>query len=100
MTPNAPLNFVSDTFKVLKYAPGTPQELFRDLNTWDLLNLRPEDVLEIPDGLAREFGISSRFLDSTMEKYIVQSTGMNVLSANWGVENSPKFLIASTKHYS
>ncbi|KAJ2935439.1 hypothetical protein H1R20_g1657, partial [Candolleomyces eurysporus] len=85
---------------MLKCAPGAPRELFRDLDSWDLLNLRSEDILEIPDRLAREFGISSRFLESTMEKYIVQSTGMNTLNANWGVKDSPKFLIASTKHYS
>jgi hypothetical protein len=100
MAPNAPLNFISNRFKALKCAPCASQELFSDLDTWYLLNLRPEDVLEIPDRLAREFGISSRFLDSTMEKYIVQSTRMNALYENWDVKDAPEFLIAGTKHYS
>jgi len=83
-------------------ATSEPLPLFNSLSTWDLLNLRPDDILSIPDRLAHEYGISSEFLEKMMSKYIVQSTGMGPMEkelAESGIE-MPKLLIASTKHYS
>ncbi|KAF5326606.1 hypothetical protein D9611_000881 [Ephemerocybe angulata] len=99
MAPSHPLHFLSKIFTVpLPSNPAIDVPLCF-LSTWELLNLRPADILSIPDRLTREHNVSTHFLETTLSKYLVQSTGMAGLGA-WGVDKSPKFLVASTKHYS
>ena len=48
---NPPLAFIADDFKVTTCdKPDVPQ-LFRDLTTWQLLNLVSSVILNIPDNL-------------------------------------------------
>ncbi|KAG2005933.1 group II decarboxylase [Coprinopsis cinerea AmutBmut pab1-1] len=110
MSPSGPLHFISSTFKISKCtdpvippsAPSSeePLHLFTSLSTWELLNLMPETILAIPDRLQKEYQISPTFLEEVMAEYIVQSTGMEGLKERWGFKESPKFLMAGTKHYS
>ncbi|KAK4245017.1 L-tyrosine decarboxylase [Corynascus novoguineensis] len=72
---------------------------FRDLSTWELLNLKPSTVLEIPTRLNDEYSISPSFLQDALREYLVQSKGQKVLEERYGIKPG-KFLIGTTKHYS
>ncbi|KAL8827771.1 MAG: hypothetical protein Q9170_006883, partial [Blastenia crenularia] len=62
-----PLSFISSTF-VIETCSGE-KKLFKDLSKWELLNLKVPTVLEIPDRLSIEYGMSSSFLQNAMKKY-------------------------------
>ena len=100
MEKNGPLEFIADTFRVeVTGNPGT-MKLLRDLDLWELLNLSVTHVVEIPDRLYDEYGISGAFLERVMKPYIIQSISKDALEKKWGIEHPPQILISSTKHYS
>ncbi|CAI4215509.1 unnamed protein product [Parascedosporium putredinis] len=72
---------------------------FTQLSVWELLNLKPSTVLELPTRLAAEYFISSTFLQSALNPYLVQTTGKDVLEAKYGIPPG-KVLLGATKHYS
>lgn len=47
-----PLEFLSDSFYV-ENCQGSCK-LFTELSTWELLNLKPSDILDLPDRLYQE----------------------------------------------
>lgn len=57
MKPEQPLEYISSKFFV-ETCVGK-QKLFSELTPWELLNLKPNDILDIPDRLYQEHG---RFL--------------------------------------
>uniref|UniRef100_A0A8H7XPX8 L-tyrosine decarboxylase C-terminal domain-containing protein n=1 Tax=Psilocybe cubensis TaxID=181762 RepID=A0A8H7XPX8_PSICU len=73
--------------------------LLRDLDTWELLNLQPQEILSIPDRLRTQFGVSPTFLERALHPFSVQSIGKDSFEKKYGIE-PPQYLISSTKHYS
>ena len=76
------------------------KKLFKDLSKWELLNLKVPTVLEIPDRLSVEFGISSAFLQGAMKRYGIQSVGLGPLERQYDIQKPIQYMVASTRHYS
>lgn len=98
MRDKAPLAFIADSFAVTTCIGQ--EKLLKDCDTWELLNLRPATILEIPERLYKEYRISSTFLDNVMKNYTVQSISKDALMKRWGIETQPVLFVPSTKHYS
>ncbi|KAL0768837.1 hypothetical protein CaCOL14_008145 [Colletotrichum acutatum] len=92
------LNFLSEAFKVETCKGET--KLFADLSTWDLLNLKPSDILDLPDRLYQEYGVSNAFLSDVMKKFTIQSTGKDELEREFGLELPGQYMLSNTRHYS
>ncbi|KAL8725702.1 MAG: hypothetical protein Q9181_006313, partial [Wetmoreana brouardii] len=93
-----PLSFIAETF-VVETCKGT-KKLFKDFSKWELLNLKVTTVLEIPDRLSVEYGISSTFLQNVMKEYGIQSVGLGTLERQYDIEKPIQYMLASTRHYS
>ncbi|KAI1750214.1 pyridoxal-dependent decarboxylase domain-containing protein [Xylaria castorea] len=91
------LEFLSGNFHV-ENCQGT-RKLFSELSPWELLNLRPSIVLDLPDRLYQEHGISNDFLSSVMNKFTIQSTGKDILERTFDVKPC-QYMLATTRHYS
>ena len=97
MKEGGPLAFIADTFKI---QPCVGEKtLLKDLKTWELLNLKPKTILDIPERLYDEYHISPDFLDSVMKHYGVQSTSKTTLEQEFGV-GEVKYFVSNTRHYS
>ena len=95
-----PLAFIVDDFKVTTCDdPDTPK-LFRTLDKWSLLNLTTEVILEIPDRLHQQYGITSDFLASALSPYLAQTAGKEKLMQMYDIDCEPQYFISNTKHYS
>ncbi|KXH29421.1 hypothetical protein CSAL01_12654 [Colletotrichum salicis] len=92
------LNFLSETFKVETCKGET--KLFTNLSTWDLLNLKPSDILDLPDRLYQEHGVSNAFLSDVMKKFTIQSTGKDELEREFGLDLPGQYMLSNTRHYS
>ncbi|KAI0517404.1 pyridoxal-dependent decarboxylase domain-containing protein [Xylaria bambusicola] len=90
-------DFLSDSFHV-ENCQGT-RKLFTELSTWELLNLKPSDILELPDRLYQEHGISNAFTSEILTKFTIQSTGKDVLERTYQVKPC-QYMLANTRHYS
>ncbi|RAK80268.1 pyridoxal phosphate-dependent decarboxylase family protein [Aspergillus fijiensis CBS 313.89] len=100
---NGNLNFIADRFEVETCRGGA--EKFARLATWDLLNLKPKTVLDLPDRLYREFGISSDYLKNALEPYNIQSAGLLHEETDethhfYRSLKAMKFIVSKTNHYS
>jgi len=96
--PDGPLRFVSDTFRV-RTCQGKLKP-FRDLTTWELLNLRPKTILDIPEQLHDQFGITPTWLQEALDRYNIQTIGKDSLEKHFKMQESPAYLLSATKHYS
>lgn len=97
MKADNPLAFAADTFKIQPCVG--PEKLLKDLSTWELLNLRPTTILDIPERLYTQYHMSPGFLDSVMKTYGIQSTSKTALEQEFGVEHI-KYFVSNTRHYS
>lgn len=98
MEKNAPLSFIASNFMIETCAG--PRKMFKDLSNWEMLNLKVHDILEIPDRLYNEYGISSVFLQKVLEKYIIQTTGKDTLEEHFGIKKPIQYMLSTTRHYS
>lgn len=94
---DGPLRFLPQGFKV-RTCQGRSKP-FRELSTWELLNLRPKTILDIPDQLYSEFGITPTFLNEALDQYKIQTSGKDVLARHFGVERV-EYITPATAHYS
>jgi hypothetical protein len=94
------LDFIKDKFEVETCKDG--KKNFASLETWDLLNLKLETVLDLPEQLYKEFGISSDYLKDALDKYNIQSAGLIPDETEQLYESLKpmKYLLAKTRHYS
>ncbi|KAF5492470.1 putative L-tyrosine/L-aspartate decarboxylase [Colletotrichum siamense] len=92
------LEFLKDSFHV-ETCQGE-RKLFTHLSTWELLNLKPSDVLDLPDRLYQEHGISNKFLSDLMNDLTIQSTGKDDLEREFGIEKPGQYMLSNTRHYS
>jgi hypothetical protein len=76
------------------------KDLLINMPTWDLLNLKVETVLDLPDRLNRDYGISSKYLEKVMDEYGIQSLGKEVIEKHFGIEMPAQYMLSSTRHYS
>ena len=97
MKQGGPLSFIAPTFEV-ETCPGV-KKLMKDLTKWELLNLKPKEVLDIPEKLHGQYHISPSFLESVMQDYGIQSTSKGVLEEEFGV-GPMKYFLTRTRHYS
>ena len=69
------------------------------LTLWEILNLKVQTVLDIPERLYSEYHISPGFLETVMQKYGIHSTGKEKLEKEFGVGPMSLF-VSNTRHYS
>ncbi|CAF3488065.1 unnamed protein product [Fusarium graminearum] len=94
------LQFIADRFYAPQCFHATTKTLFKDLQGWDLLNLRPEVILDLPDQLNKQFGITSKFLESALNEFNIQTIGREVLEREFKVKEPIKYFVSKTRHYS
>ncbi|CAE6428477.1 Thiol:disulfide interchange protein DsbD [Rhizoctonia solani] len=93
------LEFVRDTFEI-SLCSGE-NKLLKNCSTWELLNLRPETILEIPYRLEKYFDITANTLTNIMKPFLVQTVGIHALESEFGITEKPaQFIAGATKHYS
>ncbi|TDL20030.1 PLP-dependent transferase [Rickenella mellea] len=102
MDKGGPLEFIADSFS-LSTCTGD-EKLIKNFTTWELLNIVPEVVLDIPDRLYKQYSFTPTFLQSCMNDYIIQSTSKDseILEERFGREQlkNMAYMTSATKHYS
>ncbi|KAH8426863.1 uncharacterized protein LDX57_004590 [Aspergillus melleus] len=73
---------------------------FLNLTSWELMNLAPSVILNLPTRLQKEYGVSPSFLESSLQQHLVQTTGMKLLEDEFGITKPAKFFVSATRHYS
>ena len=101
METGRPLDFIANTFRL----QDGDAKLFKDLTTWELLNIPPGVVLEIPDRLRKLYSITSQFLQTNLNNYLVQTVGKDskIFQKFNSAEtklNEMVYFISAAKHYS
>ncbi|PCH35944.1 PLP-dependent transferase [Wolfiporia cocos MD-104 SS10] len=92
------LQFAAPTFMV-RPTGASGDKLYVECSAWELLNLKQDVILGLGEALARQFDISSDFLDAAVQPYLAQALGKGELEKRFGVK-PPKYFNAITKHYS
>lgn len=92
------LKFVADRFKV-QTCVGE-EKLFKDMTTWELLNLRSKTILDLPQDLYDQFGISSKYVEEAVKKYNPQSCGKGELERYFEIDKPVQYMLSKTRHYS
>ncbi|KAG6358563.1 hypothetical protein INS49_012080 [Diaporthe citri] len=98
MALDGPLKNVGETFTVVN--AQNKEDLLVNMPTWDLLNLKVETILDLPDRLNRDYGISSKYLEKVMDDYGIQSLGKDEIEKQFGIEKPAQYMLSSTRHYS
>ncbi|KAK4165537.1 pyridoxal phosphate-dependent transferase [Cladorrhinum sp. PSN259] len=96
--PDGPLRFVPDDFSV-RNCQGRLRK-FRELTTWELLNLKAKTILDLPERLQAEYGITPKWLEEAMDPYNIQTIGKDALERHFGLDKQVQYFVPSTKHYS
>ncbi|XP_060075594.1 uncharacterized protein LOC132555261 isoform X1 [Ylistrum balloti] len=76
----------------------TKQKL-TEVSTWDLLNLDIDDIVRIPEDMAR-IGISDDVLTECLSKYSLQSLGFLKFAIVHGLTEAPVVVSPASNHYS
>ena len=86
---------------VVSLLDGTRAPLV-DLEPWTLLNLKIDDVLELPDRITREFGIGASLIQRTLRRYSIQHIGVSEFYRRYLPSDvgEPCVIVPSTRHYS
>jgi len=92
------LYFISSSFQVLSCT--NVRKLFQDLTVWELLNLRVETVLGLPEAMYEQYGISPKYLQKVLETYSIQTIGREVLENEWRIRKPVQYIVSQTRHYS
>ncbi|KAF4984522.1 hypothetical protein FZEAL_318 [Fusarium zealandicum] len=93
------LQFIGNKFHATS-CHHSSKKLFKELDGWELLNLRPDTVLDLPEELNKQFGITGRFLESALNEFNIQTIGRHALEKEFKIENPTKYLLSNTRHYS
>ena len=76
------------------------EKIFAECDTWELLNLAPDEALSLTSRISESFGLSIPALQSVLNTYLIQTTGKDDLEKYFGIERSPLYLCPKTIHYS
>ncbi|KAK7051050.1 hypothetical protein VNI00_005162 [Paramarasmius palmivorus] len=98
MDPGAPLESLADTF-IVNLCDGT-QKNFYSCDTWELLNLSPTEVADIPERLFAQYDISSDYLSKVLEPFSIQTVGKAKLDEDFGIKDPVQYFISAANHYS
>ncbi|VDB83367.1 unnamed protein product [Peniophora sp. CBMAI 1063] len=98
MHDNPVLDFVASTFRV-KLCTGS-EKLFCACSPWELLNLEPSTVVEIPEQLFKRYSISSDALSNILRPFSIQTIGMDKLNAAFGITRPAQYMVSLANHYS
>ncbi|HLO85859.1 MAG TPA: pyridoxal-dependent decarboxylase [Nostocaceae cyanobacterium] len=73
-----------------------------DLTTWELLNLKGDQILDLPNRLDKEYNIKSDDINEALAEYSIQNLGLIEFSRRYlgDINHSPVFFVPGTKHYS
>ncbi|RIA97930.1 pyridoxal phosphate-dependent transferase [Glomus cerebriforme] len=93
------LSFIGSSFKV-ELANGQEYKLLIDCTTWELLNLKPVTILDIPDRLYKEHGITPQFLQNALKDYSIQTVGKDYLEKKFQITDPILYFTTTTIHYS
>lgn len=89
---------------ILIALPNGEQKSLLKLDSWQLLNLKGDDILDIPARLTKEYGIREDVVKHAIEDtpYTLQKMGMIAFSQKFlqDVPQQPVFYVPGTKHYS
>lgn len=107
MKKGGPLEFIADKFYLptcTEQPDGEGTKLLKDFQLWELVNIVPEVVLDIPDRLREKFFITSTFLQNALEKYLIQTVSkdsdiFNEFEVDFKL-NQMAYFTSATKHYS
>ena len=82
--------------------PQGGRETLINLDTWQLLNLDPDEVLEFPTRIQEEYGISTSTLQTAFDNYNIQNLGFSQFYQLYlrGRVGFPVMFAPSTMHYS
>ncbi|CAE6445310.1 unnamed protein product [Rhizoctonia solani] len=97
LEPGAPLDFIRNEFEI-ELCTGEIK-LLSQATAWELMNLKPETVFDIPERLQSEYAISAGALSTALNPYLIQTCGKDVLEKKFGMKPS-KYFVGTTKHYS
>ncbi|KAL0573075.1 hypothetical protein V5O48_008886 [Marasmius crinis-equi] len=100
MSPHCPLAFAAGSFTTTTCTGES--KLFASCSTWELLNLTPTEVVDIPIRLTSQFGISQTTLDRVLDPYNIQTVGKHNLDMEFGIDTDhvPQYLLSKANHYS
>jgi hypothetical protein len=101
MEASGPLQFIADTFRLR----DNDESLFKDLTSWQLLNIPPSVVLDIPDRLREKYHITSQFLQTSLKEYLIQTVGKDSnifqkFNTDETKLNEMVYFVSTAKHYS
>lgn len=96
--PNPPLAFIASSFEITLC--NKTKKKFALCDSWDLLNLTPTEVANIPTRLMQQYGISETVLGKILEPYSIQTVGKQALDLDHEITKPPQYLISSANHYS
>ena len=94
------LVFIADSFTI-PTACGT-EKLLQDFTPWELINIDPSVVLDIPTRLANKYGISAERLADALAPHSIQTLGKDELEKDLGteVQRPGAYFVSATYHYS
>jgi hypothetical protein len=76
------------------------EKIFAECDTWELLNLAPDEAVSLTTRISESFGISIPALQAVLNTYLIQTTGKDDLEKYFGIERPPQYLCPKTIHYS
>ena len=76
------------------------EKVFAECDTWELLNLAPDEAVSLTARISETFGLSTPALQAVLNKYLIQTTGKDDLQKYFGIEQPPQYLCPKTTHYS
>ena len=76
------------------------EKIFAECDTWELLNLAPDEAVSLTTRISESFGLSIPALQSVLNTYLIQTTGKDDLEKYFGIERPSLYLCPKTIHYS
>ncbi|KAI9435576.1 pyridoxal phosphate-dependent transferase [Lactarius indigo] len=76
------------------------EKVLAECDTWELLNLAPDEAVSLTARISETFGLSTPALQAVLSNYLIQTTGKDDLEKYFGVEQAPQYLCPRTMHYS
>ncbi|KAK7438594.1 hypothetical protein VKT23_017929 [Stygiomarasmius scandens] len=98
MRPGEKFEFIGQSFDI-KLCNGKTKR-FNLCDSWDLLNLSPSTVADIPKRLYDNYGISSDALSDVLRPFSIQTLGMEELNKRFKIEQHAKYMVSIANHYS
>ena len=76
------------------------EKVFADCETWELLNLTPDETASLTTRISETYGLSIPALQAILNDFLIQTTGKDDLEKYFGIERPPQYLCPQTTHYS